>query len=124
MSRGQEKDYPEVVRKADVIIAVLGLTSGLEGEEMPISIPGFAGGDRTSIDLPQAQEDLLKDLVASGKPVVLVLMNGSALAVNWPDEHVPAILEAWYPGERRRNRDCRSASRRFFSQRKVACYVL
>jgi len=96
---GTKKDYPEVVRKADVIIAVLGLTSGLEGEEMPISIPGFAGGDRTSIGLPQAQEDLLKDLVASGKPVVLVLMNGSALAVNWPDEHVPAILEAWYPGE-------------------------
>jgi beta-glucosidase len=96
---GTEKDYSEVVRKADLIIAVLGLTSGLEGEEMPISIPGFAGGDRTSIDLPQAQEDLLKDLVASGKPVALVLMNGSALAVNWPDQHVPAILEAWYPGE-------------------------
>jgi len=78
---------------------VLGLTSGLEGEEMPIKIPGFAGGDRTNFDLPQAQQDLLTDLVASGKPVVLVLMNGSALAVNWADEHVPAILEAWYPGE-------------------------
>ena len=96
---GTRKDYPEAVRKADVIIAVLGLTSGLEGEEMPINIPGFAGGDRTSLDLPQAQQDLLADLVASGKPVVLVLMNGSALAVNWADEHVPAILEAWYPGE-------------------------
>ena len=96
---GTKKDYPEAVQKADVIIAVLGLTSGLEGEEMPINIPGFAGGDRTSLDLPQAQQDLLADLVASGKPVVLVLMNGSALAVNWADEHVPAILEAWYPGE-------------------------
>src|SRR5206468_7280120 len=62
-------------------------------------IPGFAGGDRTNFDLPQVQQDLLTDLVASGKPVVLVLMNGSALAVNWADEHVPAILEAWYPGE-------------------------
>ena len=66
---------------------------------MPINIPGFAGGDRTNIDLPQMQQDLLRDLVAIGKPVVLVLMNGSALAVNWADEHVPAILEAWYPGE-------------------------
>src|SRR5437660_11582507 len=96
---GTKKDYPEIIRKADLIIAVLGLTSGLEGEEMPIKIPGFAGGDRTNIDLPQVQQDLLTDLVASGKPVVLVLMNGSALAVNWADEHVPAILEAWYPGE-------------------------
>jgi len=96
---GTKKDYPDAVSKADVIIAALGLTSGLEGEEMPISIPGFAGGDRTNIDLPPAQQDLLSDLVASGKPVVLVLMNGSALAVNWADLHVPAILEAWYPGE-------------------------
>jgi len=95
---GTKKDYPEIVRKSDLIVAVLGLTSGLEGEEMPISIPGFSGGDRTSLDLPQAQEDLLKDLVASGKPVVLVLMNGSALAINWAAEHVLAILEAWYPG--------------------------
>jgi beta-glucosidase len=96
---GTHKDYPEILRKADLIIAVLGLTSGLEGEEMPIHVAGFVGGDRTSLDLPQAQQDLLQDLVASGKPVVLVLMNGSALAVNWADEHVPAILEAWYPGE-------------------------
>ncbi len=96
---GTKKDYPEIIRKADLIIAVLGLTSGLEGEEMPITIPGFSGGDRTNIDLPQVQQDLLKDLVGSGKPVALVLMNGSALAVNWADEHVPAILEAWYPGE-------------------------
>ena len=96
---GAKKDYPEVVRKADLIVAVLGLTSGLESEEMPIHIKGFAGGDRTSLVLPQAQQDLLEDLAASGKPVVLVLMNGSALAVNWADEHIPGILEAWYPGE-------------------------
>jgi beta-glucosidase len=75
---GTKKDYPEVVRKADVIIAVLGLTSGLEGEEMPINIPGFAGGDRTNVELPKAQQDLLEDIVATGKPIVLVLMNGSA----------------------------------------------
>jgi beta-glucosidase len=92
------KDYTDAVRKADLVIAVLGLTSELEGEEMPIKIPGFQGGDRTSLDLPQAQQQLLTDLAARGKPVILVLMNGSALAVNWADKHVAAILEAWYPG--------------------------
>lgn len=96
---GEKKDYTDAVQKADVIVAVLGLAGELEGEEMPISVPGFAGGDRTSIDLPKAQLQLLQDLVASGKPVVVVLMNGSALGVNWADQHVPAILEAWYPGE-------------------------
>jgi len=96
---GEKKDYTSAVQKADVIVAVLGLAGELEGEEMPISVPGFSGGDRTSIDLPQAQLQLLQDLVASGKPVVVVLMNGSALGVNWADRHVPAILEAWYPGE-------------------------
>ena len=96
---GEKTDYSEAVQKADVVVAVLGLAGELEGEEMPISIPGFAGGDRTSLDLPQAQRDLLEKLLASGKPVVLVLMNGSALGVNWADQHVPAILEAWYPGE-------------------------
>jgi len=96
---GEKKDYTDAVEQADVIVAVLGLAGELEGEEMPINVPGFSGGDRTSLDLPQAQLDLLKSLVASGKPVVLVLMNGSALSVNWADEHVKAILEAWYPGE-------------------------
>jgi beta-glucosidase len=96
---GDKKDYTEAVQKADLIVAVLGLAGELEGEEMPIHIEGFAGGDRTSIDLPRAQEQLLEELAASGKPVVLVLMNGSALAPNWADQHVPAILEAWYPGE-------------------------
>jgi beta-glucosidase len=96
---GAGKDYTEAVHKADLIIAVLGLTSELEGEEMPLSIPGFQGGDRTSLELPKAQQDLLESLAASGQPVVLVLMNGSALAVNWADKHVAAILEAWYPGE-------------------------
>jgi beta-glucosidase len=93
------KDYIAAVRQADLLIAVLGLTSELEGEEMPVDIPGFRGGDRTSLDLPKAQQDLLEDLVATRKPVVLVLMNGSALSVNWADRHVGAILEAWYPGE-------------------------
>jgi beta-glucosidase len=64
-----------------------------------VSEPGFKGGDRTSLDLPKPEEDLLKALTAMGKPVVLVLTNGSALAVNWANDHVNAILDAWYPGE-------------------------
>jgi beta-glucosidase len=66
---------------------------------MPVKLAGFSGGDRTSIDLPAPQEDLLKALAATGKPLIVVLMNGSALAVNWAQEHAAAILEAWYPGE-------------------------
>jgi len=96
---GDKKDYTDAVNRADLIVAVLGLAGELEGEEMPINVEGFSGGDRTSLDLPRAQRDLLQDLVASGKPVVVVLMNGSALGVNWADEHAKAILEAWYPGE-------------------------
>jgi beta-glucosidase len=84
---------------ADVVIAVLGITSELEGEERQVNEAGFLGGDRTSIDLPQPEEDLLEALAASGKPVVLVLTNGSALAVNWAKEHANAIIDAWYPGE-------------------------
>jgi beta-glucosidase len=65
---------------------------------MEVKAAGFSGGDRTSLDLPAPQQKLLERLVATGKPTVLVLMNGSALALNWADEHVPAIVEAWYPG--------------------------
>lgn len=93
---------PEAIaaaRDADVVIAVLGISSELEGEEMQVSEPGFQGGDRTSLDLPKPEEDLLAALAATGKPVVLVLTNGSALGVNWAQEHANAILEAWYPGE-------------------------
>jgi beta-glucosidase len=77
----------------------LGITSELEGEEMQVSEAGFKGGDRTSIDMPKPEEDLLKALAATGKPVVLVMTNGSALAVNWAKDHTNAILEAFYPGE-------------------------
>jgi beta-glucosidase len=86
-------------KNADVVIAVVGITSQLEGEEMPVSEPGFLGGDRTSIDLPQPEEDLVEAVAATGKPLAVVLMNGSALAVNWINEHANAILDAWYPGE-------------------------
>ena len=86
-------------KKADVIVAVVGITSELEGEEMPVNLPGFKGGDRTSLDLPKEEEDLLKALKATGKPLVVVLMNGSALAVNWAKDNANAILDAWYSGE-------------------------
>lgn len=98
-----EVDYEsqalEAAQKAEVVIMVMGLSPQLEGEEMPIRIDGFAGGDRTDIKLPATQENLLKKIHALGKPVVLVLTNGSALAVNWAAEHIPAIVEAWYPGQ-------------------------
>ena len=86
-------------KATDVTVAVVGITSQLEGEEMKVEVPGFQGGDRTSLDLPKEEEDLLKALGATGKPFVVVLMNGSALSVNWADQHANAILDAWYPGE-------------------------
>ncbi len=85
--------------QSDAVILFLGLTSRLEGEEMRVQIDGFRGGDRTSLDLPAPQENLLERIAAVGKPTVLVLLNGSALAVNWAQEHVPAIVDAWYPGQ-------------------------
>ena len=88
----------EAAKQSDVCIAFVGLSPSLEGEEMPVKLAGFSGGDRTSIDLPATQEDLLKALAATGKPLVVVLQNGSALAVNWAQQHANAILEAWYPG--------------------------
>jgi beta-glucosidase len=86
-------------RQADVVVAVVGITSRLEGEEMKVDVPGFKGGDRTSLGLPADEEALLGALKGAGKPLVVVLMNGSALAVNWANEHANAILEAWYSGE-------------------------
>ncbi|MBV8674473.1 MAG: glycoside hydrolase family 3 C-terminal domain-containing protein [Acidobacteriaceae bacterium] len=94
-----QPEATEAAKNADVVVAVLGISSELEGEEMQVSEPGFKGGDRTSLDLPKPEEDLLEAVAATGKPVVLVLTNGSALAVNWAKEHVNAILDAWYPGE-------------------------
>jgi beta-glucosidase len=85
--------------EADVVVAVVGITAELEGEESALDMPGFKGGDRTSLDLPKEQEDLLKAVKASGKPLVVVLMSGSPLAVTWADAQANAILQAWYPGE-------------------------
>jgi beta-glucosidase len=88
-----------LARNADVVVALVGITSQLEGEEMKVDVPGFAGGDRTSLDLPKEEEDLLEALKTTGKPMVVVLMNGSALSINWANEHADAILDAWYSGE-------------------------
>jgi beta-glucosidase len=89
----------EIAKQADVVIMCMGLTPRMEGEEMDIQIDGFRGGDRTKLNLPAVQEQLIKEIKALGKPVILVLLNGSALAINWEDANIPAIVEAWYPGQ-------------------------
>jgi beta-glucosidase len=102
---GSGKPSPEMLdvavkaaAAADVVIYVGGLNAQLEGEEMPVNYVGFGGGDRTAIELPEVQVDLLKALRATGKPVVLVNCSGSAVAMVWAAENLPAILQAWYPG--------------------------
>jgi beta-glucosidase len=94
-----EQEALSIAKSAEIIIFCGGISPDLEGEELNLDVPGFMGGDRTSLDLPQNQVDLLIKLKATGKPIVLILTNGSALAVNWADENLPAILEAWYPGQ-------------------------
>jgi len=98
----QPGDFSKLInslKDADVIIYVGGISPRLEGEEMKVSKPGFSGGDRTSIDLPAVQTDFLKALKATGKPIVFVMMTGSALAIPWEEENIPAIINAWYGGE-------------------------
>ena len=89
----------DAARQADAVVMVVGLSPRLEGEEMKVPVEGFSGGDRVSLDLPRVQQDLMQAVTAVGKPTVLVLLNGSAVAVNWARDHIPAIVEAWYPGE-------------------------
>ncbi len=93
------KQAVDTAKSADLVVAMVGLSPLLEGEEMPIHVEGFSGGDRTDIKLPSPQEQMLEQVAATGKPMIVVLMNGSALAVNWAQEHANAMLEAWYPGE-------------------------
>lgn len=88
-----------LAKDADLVIMCMGLSPMLEGEEMKVKVDGFEGGDRISIDLPAIQTNLIKAVYQLGKPMVLVLMNGSAVAFNWEAENVPAIIEAWYPGQ-------------------------
>jgi beta-glucosidase len=90
----------DAAKNADVVIAVVGITSHMESEEQRNEqLPGFKGGDKTNLEIPEPEENLVRAVAATGKPLIVVLTNGSALAVNWEQEHANAILEAWYPGE-------------------------
>jgi beta-glucosidase len=98
----EKTDFKKIVdnhKDADAFIYVGGISPQLEGEEMPVNFPGFSGGDRTSILLPKVQTELMKALKTSGKPVVFVMMTGSAIAIPWEAENIPAILNAWYGGQ-------------------------
>jgi len=86
-------------QEADAVVLVVGLSPRLEGEELPVHVPGFADGDRTDLEIPAQQDSLIRAVVATGKPVVVVLLNGSAVAANWAAEHAGALVEAWYPGQ-------------------------
>ncbi|GAA6765595.1 glycoside hydrolase family 3 C-terminal domain-containing protein [Flavobacterium sp. CGRL1] len=92
-------DLIERHKNADAFIFAGGISPQLEGEEMPVDFPGFKGGDRTSILLPDVQTKLLKALQSSGKPVVFAMMTGSAIAIPWEAENIPAILNIWYGGQ-------------------------
>jgi beta-glucosidase len=94
-----EEQALAAARQGDAVLMFLGLSPRLEGEEMQVAVEGFQGGDRVQIGLPDVQDELMAKIAALGKPLVLVLLNGSALAVNWAREHVPAIVEVWYPGQ-------------------------
>ena len=97
--KSDPKAVAECVKTADVIVFVGGISPSLEGEEMPVAVPGFNRGDRTTIALPSVQTAMLKALKTTGKPVVFVMLTGSALAVQWESENLPAIVNAWYGGQ-------------------------
>src|SRR5690606_35030371 len=99
VSATPEADMRAAAADSDVLVAVVGLTSDLEAEEAPIEVPGFKGGDKTSLDLLADQQALLEAARATGKPLVVVLMNGSQVNLAWAKEHADAIVEAWYPGQ-------------------------
>ena len=94
-----QDDAIEKAKQADAVIMVMGISPRVEGEEMKVKLDGFRGGDRTDLSLPKAQQELIKDVHALGKPVILVTMSGSALALTWENENLSAILHAWYPGQ-------------------------
>jgi len=93
------KEALDIAKKSEVIILVMGLSPELEGEQMPVKIEGFDGGDRTDLDLPKTQKELIKRIVKLNKPTILVLIGGSSIAFNYANAHIPAILHTWYPGE-------------------------
>lgn len=89
----------KAAKNSDLVVLFMGLSPSLEGEEMKVKVAGFDHGDRLDIQLPAVQTTLMKEIHKLGKPTVLVLLNGSAIAFNWEAENIPAILEAWYPGQ-------------------------
>jgi beta-glucosidase len=89
----------EAASNSDAVVLCLGLNARMEGEEMDLEVEGFEGGDKTNLELPAPQERLMQEIQALGKPVILVLMSGSAIAINWADENIPSILQAWYGGQ-------------------------
>ena len=97
MENDRISEVKGVCAASDVVIACMGLDPGLEGEEGDQGNE-YGSGDKPHLNLPGLQEQVLETIYASGKPVVLVLLSGSALAVNWADEHIPAIIQGWYPG--------------------------
>ena len=97
--RAQAAEAMAAAREADVVVAFVGLSPDVEGEELKVQVPGFDGGDRTDIALPTVQRALLQQVAASGKPLVVVLLSGSAVALDWAQQHADAILAAWYPGQ-------------------------
>jgi beta-glucosidase len=98
-SNSLEAEAISLAKESDVVILCMGLSPMLEGEEMKVKVDGFSGGDRLDIKLPVSQTNLMKKIKALGKPMVLVMLNGSAVAINWENDNIPAILEAWYPGQ-------------------------
>jgi beta-glucosidase len=99
VSRDYHKEALYAASEADVIVFCGGISANLEGEEMKIQTEGFEHGDRTNINLPKIQEDLLRELLKTGKPIVYVNFSGSAIALNWQNENLPAVIQAFYPGE-------------------------
>jgi beta-glucosidase len=99
LTKSNCKEVAASVRDADVIIYAGGISAKVEGEEMGVEIDGFKRGDRTGIALPAVQSEMLKELQATGKPVVFVLMTGSAIGLEWESQNIPAIINAWYGGQ-------------------------
>ncbi len=99
ISSDPEGAMRKAAETADVLVAVVGLTSDLEAEESPVEIPGFKGGDKTSLDIPADQQKLLEQAKTTGKPLIVVAMNGSPINLAWAKDNAAAILEAWYPGQ-------------------------
>lgn len=93
------EELPEIAKNYDAVLFVGGLTKNWESEETKVDVPGFFGGDRTSLDLPERQTDIIKALKRSGKPVITAFTSGSALSINWVKDSIPAIIQLWYPGE-------------------------